>query len=74
MVLRLRSAIGDKRTCVFVNNGLLRHKEGDQVMATFDEHMGVHVIRADAEAHFLKALDGVDDPERKRKANGNLFI
>ena len=70
----LHRAIGDKLTCVFVDNGLLRHREGDQVMATFAEHMGVRVIRVDAEARFLKALDGVDDPERKRKIIGNLFI
>src|SRR5690606_13601085 len=70
----LHRAIGDQLTCVFVDNGVLRHKEGDQVMATFAEHMGVHVIRVDAEARFLKALDGVDDPERKRELIGNLFI
>ncbi|VAX14121.1 GMP synthase [glutamine-hydrolyzing], amidotransferase subunit / GMP synthase [glutamine-hydrolyzing], ATP pyrophosphatase subunit [hydrothermal vent metagenome] len=70
----LHRAIGDKLTCVFVDNGLLRHKEGDQVMSTFAEHMGVHVIRVDAEARFLNALKGVDDPEQKRKIIGNLFV
>jgi len=70
----LHKAIGDQLTCVFVDNGLLRYREGDQVMATFAEHMGVHVIRVDAEARFLKALEGVEDPERKRKIIGNLFI
>ena len=70
----LHRAIGDQLTCVFVDNGLLRLHEGDQVMSTFAEHMGVHVIRVDAEARFLKALKGVDDPERKRKIIGNLFI
>ena len=70
----LHKAIGDQLTCVFVDNGLLRYKEGDQVMATFAEHMGVKVIRVDAEARFLKALAGVDDPEQKRKIIGNLFI
>ena len=70
----LHRAIGDKLTCVFVDNGLLRYKEGDQVMSTFAEHMGVHVIRVDAEARFLKALDGVSDPEQKRKIIGNLFV
>jgi len=70
----LHKAIGDQLTCVFVDNGLLRHHEGDQVMATFAEHMGVHVIRVDAEARFLKALEGVNDPEQKRKIIGNLFI
>jgi GMP synthase (glutamine-hydrolysing) len=70
----LHKAIGDQLTCVFVDNGLLRHREGDQVMATFAEHMGVHVIRVDAEARFLAALKRVEDPERKRKIIGNLFI
>jgi GMP synthase (glutamine-hydrolysing) len=70
----LHRAIGDQLTCVFVDNGLLRYKEGDQVMATFAEHMGVKVIRVDAEDRFLTALRGVDDPERKRKIIGNLFI
>ncbi len=70
----LHKAIGDQLVCVFVDNGLLRYREGDQVMATFAEHMGVHVIRVDAEARFLAALDGVADPEQKRKVIGNLFI
>ncbi|HEY9149450.1 MAG TPA: glutamine-hydrolyzing GMP synthase, partial [Gammaproteobacteria bacterium] len=69
----LHKAIGDQLTCVFVDNGLLRYKEGDQVMATFAEHMGVKVIRVDAEKRFLDALEGVDDPERKRKIIGNMF-
>ncbi|MDX1696684.1 MAG: glutamine-hydrolyzing GMP synthase, partial [Thiohalobacterales bacterium] len=70
----LHKAIGDQLVCVFVDNGLLRYREGDQVMATFAEHMGIHVIRVDAEARFLAALDGVADPEKKRKIIGNLFI
>ncbi|MEW7982688.1 MAG: glutamine-hydrolyzing GMP synthase [gamma proteobacterium symbiont of Phacoides pectinatus] len=70
----LHEAIGDKLTCIFVDNGLLRLHEGDQVMATFAEHMGVKVIRVDAEERFLAALKGVADPERKRKIIGNLFI
>ena len=70
----LHRAIGDKLTCVFVDNGLLRHREGDQVMATFGEHMGVHLVRVDAEARFLAALQGEADPEQKRKIIGNLFI
>lgn len=70
----LHRAIGDQLTCVFVDNGLLRKDEGDQVMATFARHMGVNVIRVDAEARFLEALKGVDDPERKRKIIGNMFI
>ena len=70
----LHRAIGDQLTCVFVDNGLLRQDEGDQVMATFARHMGVNVIRVDAEARFLKALVGETDPEAKRKIIGNLFI
>jgi len=70
----LHKAIGDHLTCVFVDNGLLRLNEGDQVMAIFAEHMGVKVIRVDAEARFLSALEGVNDPEKKRKIIGNLFV
>jgi GMP synthase (glutamine-hydrolysing) len=70
----LHKAIGDQLTCVFVDNGLLRYKEGDQVMATFAQHMGVKVIRVDAEQRFLDALKGENDPEKKRKIIGNLFV
>ena len=70
----LHKAIGEQLTCVFVDTGLLRHREGDQVMATFAEHMGVKVIRVDAEARFLKALGDEADPERKRKIIGKLFV
>ena len=70
----LHKAIGDQLTCIFVDNGLLRYCEGDQVMAQFADHMGVHVIRVDAEGRFLAKLEGVSDPELKRKAIGNLFI
>ena len=70
----LHRAIGSQLTCVFVDNGLLRHQEGDQVMATFAEHMGVKVLRIDAEDRFLTALAGEADPEQKRKIIGNLFV
>jgi len=70
----LHKAIGDQLTCVFVDTGLLRHHEGDQVMATFAEHMGVRVIRVDAEQRFLQALENQIDPEWKRKIIGNLFV
>ena len=70
----LHKAIGDQLTCVFVDTGLLRLHEGDQVMATFARHMGVKVIRVDAEQRFLEALAGVTDPEKKRKVIGGLFI
>jgi GMP synthase (glutamine-hydrolysing) len=70
----IHRAIGDQLTCVFVDNGLLRLCEGDQVMATFAENMGVKVIRVDAEERFLSALAGVSDPEKKRKIIGGLFV
>ena len=70
----LHRAIGRRLTCIFVDNGLLRLNEADQVMATFAEHLGVRVIRVDAQDRFLAALAGVADPERKRKIIGNLFI
>ncbi len=70
----LHKAIGDQLTCVFVDNGLLRLHEGDQVMETFGRNMGVNVVRADAEELFLSALKGEADPERKRKIIGKTFI
>jgi GMP synthase (glutamine-hydrolysing) len=70
----LHKAIKNQLTCVFVDTGLLRLHEGDQVMATFAEHMGVKVIRVNAEQRYLDALAGVSDPELKRKIIGNLFI
>lgn len=70
----LHKAIGDQLTCVFVDNGLLRKNEGDQVMATFAQNMGVKVIRADAEDLFLGKLKGISDPEQKRKVIGHTFI
>ena len=70
----LHKAIGAQLTCVFVDNGLLRLHEGDQVMATFAQNMGVKVIRADAEDLFLGKLSGISDPEAKRKIIGNVFI
>ena len=70
----IHRAIGNQLTCVFVDNGLLRLGEGDQVMATFAENLGVKVIRVDAEERFLSSLAGVSDPERKRKIIGTLFV
>jgi len=70
----LHKAIGEQLVCVFVDTGLLRLNEGDQVMAMFAEHMGVNVIRVNAEQRYLDALEGVSDPEKKRKIIGNLFI
>ncbi|WP_148862514.1 glutamine-hydrolyzing GMP synthase [Marinobacter fonticola] len=70
----LHKAIGDQLTCVFVDNGLLRLHEGDQVMDMFSRNMGVKVIRSDSEDLFLSKLEGVTDPEQKRKVIGNTFI
>jgi GMP synthase (glutamine-hydrolysing) len=70
----LQRAIGDQLTCIFVDNGLLRLNEGHEVMAMFAEHLGVRVIRVDAEKHFLDALQGTADPEQKRKIIGRVFI
>ena len=70
----LHKAIGKQLTCVFVDTGLLRLNEGDLVMAMFAEHMGVKVIRVDAEQRYLDALKGETDPEAKRKIIGNLFV
>ncbi|QWF70966.1 glutamine-hydrolyzing GMP synthase [Methylomonas paludis] len=70
----LHKAIGEQLTCVFVDTGLLRLNEGDQVMAMFAEHLGIKVIRVNAEQRYLAALAGVNDPEQKRKIIGNLFV
>lgn len=70
----LHKAIGEQLTCVFVDNGLLRLNEGDQVMTMFAQNMGVKVIRANAEENFLNKLIGISDPEQKRKIIGNTFI
>lgn len=70
----LHRAIGDQLTCIFVDNGLLRLNEGDQVMQTFAENMGVRVIRVDAEDRFLTELAGESDPEAKRKIIGRVFV
>jgi GMP synthase (glutamine-hydrolysing) len=70
----LHRAIGDQLVCVFVDHGLLRLGEGEQVMSTFARHLGVHVIRVDAQERFLAALAGVTDPEAKRKIIGGTFV
>ena len=70
----LHKAIGDQLTCVFVDNGLLRLHEGDQVMAMFAENMGVKVVRVNAAERYFDKLEGVEDPEAKRKIIGNLFV
>jgi GMP synthase (glutamine-hydrolysing) len=70
----LHEAIGDQLVCVFVDHGLLRYNEGDQVMATFAEHLGVNVVRVNAADRFFGALEGESDPEKKRKIIGGQFI
>ena len=70
----LHRAIGDQLTCVFVDNGLLRLNEAEQVMATFARNLGVRVIHVDASERFMSALRGVTDPEEKRKIIGREFV
>lgn len=61
-------------TCVFVDHGLLRYHEAEQVMATYRDNLGLNIIHIDASERFLKALQGVTEPERKRKIIGELFV
>ena len=70
----IHKAIGNQLTCVFVDHGLLRLNEAHQVMATFAEHMGVKVIHVDATDDFMTKLQGVTDPEAKRKIIGKEFV
>ncbi|MBA3996298.1 MAG: GMP synthase (glutamine-hydrolyzing) [Candidatus Accumulibacter sp.] len=70
----LHRAIGDQLTCVFVDNGLLRLNEAEQVMQTFARNLGVKVIHVDATAQFMGHLQGVSDPEAKRKIIGREFV
>lgn len=74
MAALLHRAIGDKLTCVFVDTGLLRQNEAEQVMETFARHLGMRVIMVSAETQFLQALEGVSDPEAKRKIIGKAFV
>ncbi len=70
----LHQAIGDQLTCVFVDNGLLRLNEAEQVLTTFAKHMGIRIIHVAAEQRFLEALGKENDPEAKRKIVGREFI
>ncbi|NJA87894.1 glutamine-hydrolyzing GMP synthase [Rhodocyclus tenuis] len=70
----IHRAIGDQLTCVFVDNGLLRLNEAEQVMETFARNLGVRVIHVDATAQFMGHLQGVADPEAKRKIIGREFV
>ncbi|MEN8159875.1 MAG: glutamine-hydrolyzing GMP synthase [Myxococcota bacterium] len=67
-------AIGERLTCIFVDHGLLREGEREQVEREFREHLGMRLVTVDASERFLKALDGVVDPERKRRIIGHLFV
>ena len=70
----LQRAIGDQLTCIFVDHGLLRKNEGDQVMEMLSGKFGLNIIRVDAAKRFLDLLAGVSDPEKKRKIIGNEFV
>ncbi|WEK49475.1 MAG: glutamine-hydrolyzing GMP synthase [Candidatus Kaistia colombiensis] len=70
----IHEAIGDQLTCVFVDHGLMRQHEGDQVVSLFREHFNIPLISVDASDLFIGKLEGVSDPETKRKIIGGLFI
>ena len=74
VAMLLHKSIGNQLTCVFVDNGLLRFNEGDEVMKTFSQNLGVKVIRADAQEYFYDELSDESDPELKRKIIGKAFI
>ncbi|WP_304409878.1 glutamine-hydrolyzing GMP synthase, partial [Faecalibaculum rodentium] len=70
----LHEAIGDQLICMFIDHGLLRKGEGESVMETFGKNMNVNLVKIDAKDRFLKKLEGVSDPEKKRKILGNEFV
>jgi len=70
----IHKAIGDQLTCIFVDHGLLRKGEADSVMKTFADGFNMNVIKVDAKDRFLSKLEGISDPEQKRKIIGNEFI
>ena len=70
----LHKAIGKKLTCVFVDNGLLRKGESEQVIQTFKENMSLNVIKSDSQDVFMRHLKNIEDPEQKRKIIGRTFI
>jgi len=74
VAMLLHKSIGDQLTCIFVDNGLLRLNESDEVMKTFSQNLGVKVIRADAQEYFYDQLSDESDPELKRKIIGKAFI
>ena len=70
----VHKAIGHQLTCVFVDTGLMRKNEGQQVVETFQKTQGIELIHVKAAEEFFTALDGITEPETKRKAIGELFI
>ena len=70
----IHRAVGDQLTCIFVNNGLLRREEAERVLDTFEKHLGIPLVYADASDQFLDALSEVIDPEEKRRVIGEEFI
>lgn len=70
----VQRAIGDRLTCVFVDNGLLRKDEAEQVLSTFRDYLGLKIVHAEESHSFLNALAGISDPEEKRKVIGRKFI
>ncbi len=74
VALLLHRAIGERLTCIFVDNGLLRKGEADKVVETFDKHFHIRLVHVQAEERFLTKLKGVSDPEKKRKIIGGEFI
>src|SRR3972149_9319758 len=74
VALLLHRVVGDRLKCIFVNNGVLRRNEASQVVSLFRNHFNIPLIYVDAEKRFLKRLEGVVDPEEKRKRIGKEFI
>jgi GMP synthase (glutamine-hydrolysing) len=72
--LLVHKAVGDQLTCVFVDHGMMRKNEAEQVVETFGDHFGVPLVHVQAQQRFLELLDGVEDPEQKRKIIGREFI
>ncbi len=70
----LHQAIGDQLICMFIDHGLLRKGEGDSVMKTFGREMNINLVKIDAKERFLSKLNGISDPEQKRKIIGNEFV
>jgi GMP synthase (glutamine-hydrolysing) len=70
----IHKAIGDRLTCIFVDHGLLRQGEAEQVVETFEQHQGMRLVAVDAKEDFLSDLAGIADPEQKRKVIGTRFV